>query len=363
MRTDHSITGWPRAATAGLVIAVVAVALLAAVAATPAAANHGTDSGNYTVVLPHDSDHLPGNQNEANASIRNFSTAGDRFDEEGAPEGFETFDYLEVRNEAIDWSNCGSANTAVFGLDRGNNNSGTKTDTDLLEHMKNSNFHEDGIDVTFYNESDFGGNPTYLNPDDQIISVQGAGSSGGPCFTMPSDPGWYQIKGMVRGTTADGETLKVQANSHYFPICEGCHDNETAYEKLGPPPSQRSGSQETPTPTPTPTPTATATATPTPTPDDGGSGGEGANDDTPTSTPTPTPTLTPADGDTGSSGGNDGGSNDGGSDSDSDDGVTGDDAGSDKIQGTPTPGAGPGFGAALALVTLLGSALLVRRRG
>ncbi|MFT4884298.1 MAG: PGF-CTERM protein [Natronomonas sp.] len=358
MNTENSTNGRSRALAASIVVAALAVTLLAAVAAAPAAANHGSDAGNYTVVLPHDSDHLPGDQNEANASIQNFSQAGERFEQEGAPEGFETLEYLEVRNEAMDWSNCDSPNTAVFGIDRGNNNSGTKTDTDLLQHMKNSNFHEDGIEVIFYEESDLGGDPTYINPEDAIISVQGAGSSDGPCFTMPKEPGWYQIHGMIEGTTYDGETVQVEANSHYFPICEGCHDNETAYEKLGPPPSQQtSGGDSTPTPTPT------ATATPTPTPDDGGDSGSDGGDSTPTPTPTATPTPTPDDG---GDSGSDGGGSDGGDDSNdgassNDDGAAG--SNDDGIDGTPTPGDGPGFGAIAALAALLGSTLLARRRG
>jgi PGF-CTERM protein len=355
MNTENSTNGRSRAVAAGIVVAGLAVVLLAAVAAAPAAANHGSDAGNYTVVLPHDSDHLPGDQNEANASIQNFSQAGERFEQEGAPEGFETLEYLEVRNEAMDWSNCDSPNTAVFGIDRGNNNSGTQTDTDLLQHMKNSNFHADGIEVTFFEEGDFG-EPTYINPEDAIISVQGAGSSGGPCFTMPEEPGWYQIQGMIEGTTYDGETVQVEANSHYFPICEGCHDNDTAYEKLGPPPSQQtSGGAATPTPT--------ATATATPTPDDGGDDGTDGGAATPT--PTATATLTP-------DGGDDGNDDTDGSDGNSDDGSGADGAGSnddgaagssDEIDGTPTPGDGPGFGAVAALAALLGSALLARRRG
>jgi PGF-CTERM protein len=324
--------------------AVVFFVVLGVVAATlfsaPAAANHDSDL-NYTVTLPSDSDHRPGDQNEQNASIQHRAVGADAL-AAVAPNGFETFDYLEIGNPAIDFSGCSSSNTAVLGIDRGNNNTGTRVDTDLLKSLKQSTFTEDAIKVDFYEEEDFGGDPTYLNPEDAIVAVQGEGSSGGPCYTMPSDPGWYQITGILEGTTSDGEAVTVEGGSHYFPICEGCGDEETAREKLGPPPSQEGGSDAA-TATPTPEP-VDDTATPTPTP-------EPADDTaTPTPTPepvddtaTPTPTPEPAD--------------DSGSESNGDNGGS---AANDP--GTPTPGAGPGFGPAIAVLALLASALLVNRR-
>jgi PGF-CTERM protein len=206
--------------------------------------------------------------------------------------------------------------------------------------MKDSRFKKHKIEVEFYSEEDFGGDPTYINPEDAIVSVQGAGSSGGPCFTMPTGPGWYQVNGMIRGTTHDGEGVEIESKSHYFPICEGCHDEATAREKLGRPPSQRDdGSDDEET-----TPTPTATATPTPTESD-------ETDETPTPTETATPTPTDDGGEAG--------------EEDDDDGATGADdsdstGGDDEL--TPTPGDGPGFTGFAALLALLAAALLAHRR-
>jgi PGF-CTERM protein len=344
MRRPH-LTG---AATVALLL-LVGVAAFGAV--TPAAASHVEDGANYTVILPEKSDHLPGDQNQQNASIIHSAAGGDAFSDT-APNGFETFDRLEIRSDAVDFSACSSPNTAVFGVDRGNNNSGTKTDTDLLKHMKNSNFRENSLEVIFYSESDFGGNPTYLNPEDAIIAVQGAGSSGGPCYTMPSDPGWYQITGTLEGTTENGESVTVNAVSHYFAICEGCHDEETAREKLGPRPSSESSADPA---TPTPTPTATATATPTP---DGSEATE-TEASTATATAAPTATAEPTDDSDGNDGGDTGGGTNGGGANGGADTQNDDDPG---IQQTPTPGEGPGFGAIVGLLALLASGLLVRRR-
>jgi PGF-CTERM protein len=326
-----------------LVVGVAAAGVLLTVAVGPAAANHGSDSGNYTIVLPEPSDHLPGDQNPENASMQNFAQSGELFEQAGAPEGFETLDYLETGNPEIDYSDCDSPNTAVFGIDRGNNNTGTQTDTDPLQHMKDSRFREHEIEVDFYSTEDFGGDPTYINPEDAIVSVQGAGSSDGPCFTMPTEPGWYQVNGMIRGTTADGEVVEIESKSHYFPICEGCHDEDTAREKLGKPPSQRDDGSDDEETTPTPTATATPTPTESDETDDGG-------DETPTPTETATPTPTDDGGETGEEG---------------DDGATGVDD-SDSTGGdaelTPTPGDGPGFTGLAALLALLAAALLAHRR-
>ena len=347
-----------RTTLSSVALVVVGAAVLGAflaVAVGPAAANHGDSAGNYTIVLPEPSDHLPGDQNEANASMQNFASAGERFEQEGAPNGFETLDYLETGTPEIDYSNCDSPNTAVFGVDRGNNNSGTKTDEDLLEHMKDSRFKENKIEVEFYSEDDFGGDPTYLNPEDAIVSVQGKGSSGGPCFTMPTEPGWYQVSGMVRGTTSEGEVVEVASTSHYFPICEGCHDEDTAYDKLGPPPSQRDGGDGDES-TPTPTPTAT---------DDGSDDGSGGDESTPTATPTPEDTESDGDDggdDTQDTETDDDGGTDGSDGGEQDDGEAGATGGGD-ANATPTPGDGPGFGAVAALLALLSAALVANRRG
>lgn len=320
------------AASAVVIVVIAALGVMTIAAVGPVAGNHGDDGGNYTVVLPDDTDHLPGDQNKENASMQNFAAAGNRFEIDGAPNGFETLDFLKTGSQEIDYSQCGSSNTAVFGIDRGNNNSGTKTDVDLLQHMKKSEFKENGIEVTFYGEEDTFGDPTHTNPEDAIIAVQGAGSSGGPCFTMPSEPGWYQVSGYIEGTTEDGETVRVQSNSHYFPICDGCHDEEYAYEELGSPPGTDEGDNSDEA-----TPTATAA------PDE--------DDET-----TPTATLESDADESDSEEADDEEADDPAADG-SDDEDTG------ATNQTPTPGDGPGFGALAALFALFVSTVLVHRRG
>ena len=324
-----------------MVAAVTVVGAGALVVGTQeAAAAHDSDA-NYTVTLPNEDDHLPGDQNPEGASIEHDAAGGEAFTDI-APDGFETFDRLELQSDHVDFSACSSENTAVFGVDRGDNNTGTQTDDSLLEHMKSSTFREDSLEVVFYDEGDLGGNPTHLEPEDAIVALQGAGSSGGPCFTMPTEPGWYQISGTLEGTNHEGESVTIAAESHYFPICEGCHDEATAEEKLGPAPS-RDGSGSDPTPTATETPakttateepeTTATTATDAPEPTDGGQS-------------TPTATESSTDGTSAAT--------------ETADGSAGGEAGD--RQGTPTPGDGPGFTGLAALLALLASALLVRRR-
>lgn len=311
----------------------------------PAAAAHD-DPANYTAILPDAEDHLPGDQNPEGGTVQHSASGGEAFSDV-APEGFRTFERLKLHSDAVDFSACGSENTAVFGVDRGNNNSGTQVDDNLLDHMKESTFTEDGIDVVFYSEDDFGGETTYLNPEDAIVALQGDGSAGGACFTMPTEPGWYQIQGTLEGVNHDGEQVTIESTSHYFPICEGCEDEATAEEKLGPKPSADDGGSD-PTPTPTdaggedtPEPTATdepTEATPTATEDREEPAATATTTDADDGTPEPTATE---DGSAGGDGGDDG---DGG------------------VQGTPTPGEGPGFGAVAALFSLLAAALLAGRR-
>ncbi|QLD89520.1 hypothetical protein HWV07_10955 [Natronomonas salina] len=323
------------------VAAVTVVGAGALVVGTQEAAAAHDSAANYTVTLPNEDDHLPGDQNPEGASIKHNAAGGESFDDV-APNGFETFDRLELQSDHVDFSACTSENTAVFGVDRGNNNPGTQTDDSLLQHMKDSTFSEDSLEVVFYDEGDLGGSPTHLNPEDAIVALQGAGSSGGPCFTMPTEPGWYQISGTLEGTNHDGESVTIESKSHYFPICEGCHDEATAEEKLGPAPSKEGGDPD-PTPTATETPVevtateepgeATPTATATP---EGATGGDS------------TATATEASGDeTPAARATEGGSA-GGAQGDH--------------QGTPTPGGGPGFDALAALLALLAGALLVRRQ-
>lgn len=336
-------------ATLVTVAMVGAIGVGVVVVGTQDAAAEHDSPGNYTVVLPDDSDHLPGDQNPEGASIQHFAAMGDLFEETPDPDGFEEISYLEITSEDVDFSACGSSNTAVFGIDRGYNNSGTQIDTDLLQHMSSSSFESNGIFIEFYEPEDFGGDPTHINPEDAIVAVQGDGSAGGECYTMPEEPGWYQMDGLMRGVGYNGEEFEVDLESHYFPICEGCHDEETARDELGPAPSDdepASETEETPTPegddtTPTPEPKAEETPTPEPQADDTTPEPEG-DDTTPTPEPeteTPTPEPAPAGGGDGQQAQSD-----------------------DEPLTTPTVGDGPGFGVVGALVALLAGTLLVRRR-
>jgi PGF-CTERM protein len=256
----------------------------------------------------------------------------------------------------IDYSACTTDNTEAFGMDRGNNNEGTKYDDDLLEKQRENNFRDDGLDVWFYNQDDFAGDPPYMAPEDAIVAAQGEGSSGGPCLTLTSEPGWYQIQGFTNGTIADNgpdelpsedaEKRGIKLRSNYLYVCE-CDSEQEAREQLGPPPNEEGDTDDT-TATPTPEPD---TATPTPEPDDDTPAPE-PDDDTPTpepatDTPTPEPTADDA-----------GGQNSGDDSSDSGETASGGGGG----QMTPTPGAGPGFGPVIAVLALLASALLVNRR-
>jgi hypothetical protein len=371
------------------------------------------ENGNYTVNLPFATDHYPRSKNPGgthNASINHFAAATpELFEKKDVPEGLEEVDFIIISNQDIDFSQCSTSNTAAFGIDRDNDAAGTKTDVGLLAYRKNSEFRDHSIVVEFYNDDDLGaksredkgGKETgredgdkdpEVYPDDEIVAHQGYKSGGGPCYGMPTDPGWYQITGFINGTGFSGNYADVTIPSHYFYVCE-CDSEKAAYDQLGAPPGQEnpyadgseSGSGAG----------STATATVTATTDSGGSAGASTATATPepTATPelTPTPTATvtpeptatrtatptPDDSGGGASGGaeSDGGgaSGDGGT---GDETVTasatvggGSDGGQQVQQNqqaagvtTPTAGSGPGFGLVAALGGVLAAALLVLRR-
>lgn len=136
--------------------AVASVAALATVPAPAAADKHSVDTAddyteeaNFTVNLPFRTDHYPGDQNEANGSIQYWAVGEEAMRAVDAEEGA----FLHTVVFSADWinySNCDVDNTAVFGFDRGNNNSGTRTDEDLVSRRKNDDFRDDGLSVTFY---------------------------------------------------------------------------------------------------------------------------------------------------------------------------------------------------------------------
>jgi len=363
---------WAALLAVTLVAVLVGGLALVAASGTVAADQHEpenaptyetSDGGvNFTINLPERTDHYPGDQNEANASIEYFAAGEDAFTDQDAEEGL-WLDIIIVEASWIDYSECTtSGNTKEFGIDRGNNNSGTASDESLLEHQSGSDLEAGGLTVYFYNWDAAAGGPPYLAPEDAVVAAQGVGSNDGPCLTMTEEPGWYQIEAYTNGTIAtkckeennndcepdDKKWRGVNLRSNYVYICE-CDSEEEAREELGAPPPERSG---TPTPTPTPDgdePTDTPTpdgdeATDTPTPDNGDQPTATPppdNGDQPTATPPPNngdqPTATPP-------------PNNGGPNNQDNEGTT------------PTISGGPGFTPILALVALLAAALVVYRR-
>jgi PGF-CTERM protein len=346
----------------GALLLVGALVAVVCFAAAPASANEHTkdnavnvtEEANFTVTFPFQTDHYPGDQNQENGSIQYVFSPEDSFEKLGLNGQGAFGDYLIIDANWIDYSACEVDNTAVFGIDRGNNNSGTKIDQDLVSKQKNADFRDDGITIEFYDWGDFANDPPYMAAEDAIIAEQGARSSAGACLTVTNEPGWYRITGFLNGTAADNgpdqrpsedaKQVAGMALSNYIYVCE-CDSEQEAREQLGAPPNERTTTDSTPTPTAT----ATATATPEPEP-------ETATPVPSTATAAPTeaatPTATPADSDDESptptataAGGSDGPT--GGSNSNS--------------VGTPTPAEGPGFGALLALLALLTGGLLVRR--
>lgn len=165
--------------------------------------------------------------------------------------------------------------------------------------------------------------PEYSVNDTLVMQLDG-------CVTNPDAEGWYQADVLVEGTSRTGWNVTLEADSHYFGICDGCENYSDAREQLGPSPAEGTPTPTptpegtaTPTPTETPTPTTTPAETPTPTP-------ESTPAATPEATPTDEPTATPTADETATPG------------------------------GTPADGAGPG--GVLALIALLTAVLLRRGR-
>lgn len=53
--------------------------------------------------------------------------------------GLEIVDYYRLQSEQTDFSSCAPDDARVFGIDRGNKNTGTQVDESLLQHVKNYN--------------------------------------------------------------------------------------------------------------------------------------------------------------------------------------------------------------------------------
>lgn len=232
--------------TTTVVVTVLAVAFAAVAFSGVAAANHDGD-GNLTVDLPDPEDNEPGNRN-ASANFFLLNT-----------EQFDTLRSIEAVYPDGVPSRCYNRDTRVFGIDRGNTYSGTRTDESAIPYASDTNRTRHTVYMEFY-DSDSTQPSVNLDDGDQfVISVE-------TCIWNPDEPGWYQIHATISGRTPDGDMDSVSTSSHYFYICN-CDSEEEARSELGPPPSESTPTATaTPTPTPTPTTTPTATVTPTPTP-------------------------------------------------------------------------------------------------
>jgi PGF-CTERM protein len=386
----------PLAIVAALAFAAVAIGGVAVADSAPSAEPHDNGIGtNYTVNLPNEQSNQPG---ASNADIQHFSAPDGLFQGTSSPEGFERLDTLTIYNQDINFGTCSTEDTRAFGIDRGNDNSGTETDDSLLQHREDSSFNEHSIYVDFYGEDSIAGQPVSLNAEDQVVAVQDG------CYGMPDEPGWYQINARINGTGYNGNYIDSDdqgtIRSHYFYICD-CSNEQEAREKLGPPPSESGsdgGSDDGGDATPTDDSGDDGGddgGDATPTDDSGDDGaGDGGGDDGGSDGGDATPTD-----DSGDDGAGDGGADDGGSDGgdatttdDSEDGTDtgtatttddsedGTDTGTatttagdggdgdgggfddDGASDTPSSGDGPGFGLVAALGGVLAAALLALRR-
>lgn len=320
---------------------LVAVLLLAAAGsiAAPVAADHGSPS-NYTV-YPHD--RQPG---MTDASYEQHATS---------PITIDYLDYIGATWKEGGFADCGATNSKEFGIDRGNDDPGRQTDHDLAQHVEEFTVNEDEFRADFYEKDDAVGSSTHLNAGDEFVGYTKN------CFDNPDEPGWYQIHSSIGGTAPNGTYVEQTDVSHYFAICD-CSNEREARSQLGPPPSESSGSRSQ---------------------GDGGTSTAAGTDD-PASSPDSTTTDTST-GDQSTAPSTDGGGtatagtprSSGGTTDAGSDGGGGPPAGGGGASGSPTPSAddwdsyvretptvadGPGFGPLLALLGLVGAALVAARR-
>ncbi|QLD90433.1 PGF-CTERM sorting domain-containing protein [Natronomonas salina] len=353
-RRDPRIRAASAAVVLGLLLAAVAFA--GAVLAddhTRAEAPHyeHDETGNATFEFLEQEDHSPGAEN---VSVRYTLKGGEAFDDVGASDGIAV-DRFVVETDAVDHSDCAAHNIAAFGVDRGDDGSSGGYDVDLLKHTGSATFTEAGVAFEFYDYEDLGGDPPVVAADDRIVLELSDESSGGGCADTTGEIGFYNANAFLNGTgpreaDRDDETYGFTVESEYTYVCE-CEDEEEARERIGPPPAP--GTQ-----TETPSETATATATPTSTQ----TGTEQPKTPTPGGEPILTATLNETVGNTGvtanASVGEDGVS----ADVSLNENGAGAEDGRAVDPPSPTPAEGPGFGAGVAVATLLGSSLLARRR-
>ena len=386
------------------IVGVVALAPVAADSHTKDEAPQMDEEANFRISAVSQSDHYPGDQNEGEGSMRYSASGADAFTEQDAEEGLY-IDYIIIDADWIDYSECTTENTAAFGIDRGDDDEGTEYDEDLVQKQKEANFRDDGITVEFYNWEDLGGDPPYMAPEDAIVAQQGEGSAGGPCMTMTSEPGWYRIDGFLNGTVADNgqgeqpsedaEQVGVRTKSTYFYVCE-CDSDEEAREQLGPPPNEEgsgdaSSDDEESTPAPTEDGEASSdeeggeassdeeTATES---SDGESDGEEAtSEEEPDASEGSESTAEEAGDETGDETETGDAGDETGDETETGDAGANETAGGNETvnasevgagndsdqpgqdgEDTPSADDGPGFGALVAILALLGSALLLSRR-
>ena len=262
--------------------------------------------------------------------------------------------WVVLESTDFEFSQCSATDATVFGIDRGNDDSGTTTDESLLTAYKSYTSTKGGIYIEFYKESGVTGQPIKATVYDQLVAKQNN------CMKNPAEPGWYRVKGHINGSTKhDTKTdYTVYAQTQYTYICD-CANEQEAREKLGPPPNE--GGESSSTPTSKPTSSSTATGTPTATA--GGStptvtGTAGSSKTTASSTATGTAGTATA----GTAAGNSTASTAGATAS----GGTATSGGAAAAGSTPSPSpsnsGGPGFGLAVALLALVASSALALRR-
>lgn len=311
----------------GTVLALaLAVAAVAVVGSVPlGAASHGAGT-NFTVEpVDAPADRRP---DITDASMKQFAHP-DR--------SIQRIDYFVVEWQAGVVGSCGQGNLEALGIDRGDDDPGTATDEGLLAHVESTQRSDHRVVAEFYDEEDFQGQSTHINATDELVSHQS------DCYGTPEEPGWYQLTVTVNGTDWSGEYVEMTVASHYFWICD-CASEREARNRLGPPPSERSGRA-------TPTATATATAAPetsTPARSTDRTTDAPSEPTTPTASPTATAATAPPRTATATSART-------GTVASS----TGTPAGPATTQPGTTQGSGPGFGVVAAVLALV-AALLAR---
>ena len=208
-------------------------------------------SPKYTTTLASDS-HGPG---ASKTTLSHFAA--------GWTENF-TLHYIVGISKNFDYSQCEPTNAQAFGIDRKNDDSGTKTDESLLSSYKSFTSTKDKIVIGYYRESQLAGEPINISIADQFVGKVAN------CNSNPQDPGWYRMKGYMNGST-NGDTktdFQIVDWSSWVYVCD-CSSEQEAIEKLGPKPSTHakkykgskvSGSQTESGGSTTATPQSTASA-------------------------------------------------------------------------------------------------------